>query len=115
MPTRRIVTFTRPFSLAGFHNWQPAGRYSVEIDASLMEGVIYPPYREMATMVRVDAEPDDGAARQVAIIDPRELQRALAADAVPAFPPGFGEVVKHSATGRSEEPDDRTPLHCLIR
>lgn len=107
MPTRRIVTFTHPFSLAGFHGRQPAGRYSVEIDASLMEGVTYAPYREMATMVRVDAGPGDGAARQVAIIDPRELQKVIVADAVPAFPHGFGEVVKHSAAGRSEEPDDR--------
>ena len=108
MPTRRIVTFARPLSLAGFHGWQPAGRYSVEIDDSLMEGMTYASYREMATMVRVDAERGDGAPRQVAVIDPKELQKALVADAVPDFPPGFGEVIEHSATDRPEGLDDRT-------
>lgn len=107
MPTRRIVTFTRPFSLTGFQGRQPAGRYSVEVDDSLMEGVTYAPYREMATMMRVDAEPSVGAGRQVVVIDPKELQRALAADAIPAFPAGFGEVIKHTATGRPEGPGDR--------
>jgi uncharacterized Zn-finger protein len=107
MPTRRIVTFTRPFSLTGFQGRQPAGRYSVELDDSLMEGVTYAPYREMATMMRVDAEPSDGAGRQVAVIHPKELQRALAADAIPAFPPGFGEVLEQTAAGRSEEPGNR--------
>jgi uncharacterized Zn-finger protein len=107
MPTRRIVTFARPFSLAGFHGSQPAGRYSVEIDDSLMEGMTYASYREMATMVRVDAERGDGAARQVAVIDPKELQKALVADAVPDFPPGFGEVIEHSATDRPEGLGDR--------
>ena len=107
MPTRRIVTFARPFSLAGFHGSQPAGRYSVEIDDSLMEGMTYASYREMATMVRVDAERGDGAPGQVAVIDPKELQRALVADAVPDFPPGFGEVIEHSTTDRSGGLGDR--------
>lgn len=108
MPTRRIVTFTRPFSLAGLRGLQPAGRYAVEIDDSLMEGMTSAPYREMATMMRVDAESSDGTTGQVTIIDPKELQKALLADAVPPFPPGFGEVIKHSATRQPEEPGDGT-------
>ena len=108
MSTRGFVTFTRPFSLTGFRGVQPAGRYSVEIDDSLMEGMTYAPYREMATMMRVGAEPSDGDTGQVAIIDPKELQKALVADAVPPFPPGFGEVIKRSVTRRPEEPGDAT-------
>ncbi len=111
MPTRRIVTFMRPFSLAGFYGWQPPGRYSVEIDDSLMEGMTYASYREMAIMVRVDAEGSDGARGQVAVIDPKELQKALVADAVPNFPPGFGEVIENSATDRREG----RPIETVIR
>jgi uncharacterized Zn-finger protein len=107
MPTRRIVTFMRPFSLGGFHGWQPPGRYSVEVDASLMEGMTYASYREMATMVRVVTEGGDGAPGQVAVIDPKELQKALVADAVPNFPPGFGEVIEHSVADRSGGLGDR--------
>jgi hypothetical protein len=85
----------------------------VEIDDALMEGMTYASYREMATMVRVDAERGDGAPGQVAVIDPKELQRALVADAVPDFPPGFGEVIEHSTTDRSGGLE--TAIRTLIR
>jgi hypothetical protein len=80
--TKSTVSFTRPFSLSGFDGEQPAGSYSVETDEELLDGVSFPAYRRMATMMQLDA-PSRGSAGmlQVAVINPDELAAALAADA----------------------------------
>ncbi len=82
--TKTTVTFTRPFSLSGFDGMQPAGSYSVETDEELLNGVSFPAYRRMATMMQLPAIGAKGAAGvslQVAVIDPSQLDAALAADA----------------------------------
>jgi hypothetical protein len=88
MTTRTIrttVTFTRPFSLSGFDGQQPAGSYSVETDEELLEGVSFPAYRRMATMMQLSSDASSknntSGILQVAVIDPRQLATALAADA----------------------------------
>lgn len=85
MTTRTIketVTFKRPFSLSGFDGEQPAGTYSVETDEELLEGVSFPAYRRMATMMQIEpASMKSGGAVQVAVIDPQQLRAALAMDA----------------------------------
>ena len=80
--TKSTVTFTRPFNLNGFDGEQPAGSYSVETDEELLEGMSFPAYRRMATMMQVEA-PSRGSAGilQVAVINPDELAAALAVDA----------------------------------
>ena len=79
--TKKTVTFKRPFNLSGFDGEQPAGAYSVETDEELVEGVSFPAYRRMATMMQLetDARPAGGI-RQVAVINPKELEAALAVD-----------------------------------
>jgi hypothetical protein len=80
--TKSMVTFTRPFSLTGFDGEQPAGSYSVETDEELLEGVSFPAYRRMATMMQLDVSSRGSAGvLQVAVINPDELAAALAADA----------------------------------
>ena len=85
--TKTTVTFTRPFSLSGFEGQQPAGSYSVETDEELLEGVSFPAYRRMATMMQLQSAASlDGRGSgvlQVAVIDPEQLAAALAADAAP--------------------------------
>ena len=79
--TKSTVTFTRPFSLTGFDGEQPAGSYSVETDEELLDGVSFPAYRRMATMMQLEAGARAaGGVLQVAVIDPRELEAALAVD-----------------------------------
>ena len=86
--TKSKVTFTRPFNLSGFDGEQPAGSYSVETDEELLEGVSFPAYRRMATMMQLDASSRGSAGiLQVAVINPDELTAALAVD------------VAHSADG----------------
>ena len=53
--TKSTVMFTRPFNLTGFDGEQPAGSYSVETDEELLEGMSFPAYRRMATMMQLDA------------------------------------------------------------
>ncbi len=81
--SKTTVTFTRPFSLSGFEGLQPAGSYSVETDEELLDGMSFPAYRRMATMMQLPAIGAKGAAGlslQVAVIDPSQLDAALAAD-----------------------------------
>ena len=79
--TKTTVTFTRPFSLSGFDGEQPAGSYSVETDEELLEGVSFPAYRRIATMMQLETGSRAGGdGLQVAVIDPRELEAALAVD-----------------------------------
>ena len=80
--TKKTVTFKRPFNLSGFDGEQPAGSYSVETDEELVEGVSFPAYRRMATMMQLETGARiAGGALQVAVIDPKELEAALAVDA----------------------------------
>lgn len=80
--TKSTVTFTRPFTLSGFDGEQPAGSYSVETDEEMLDGVSFPAYRRLATMMQLDAKTiGPGGILQVAVIDPGQLEAALAADA----------------------------------
>lgn len=95
--TKTTVTFTRPFSLSGFDGMQPAGAYSVETDEELLDGVSFPAYRRMATMMQLwpasigkgAGNPKASGILQVAVINPVELTAALAADL--AYAPGHDE------------------------
>ena len=72
--TKRTVIFTRPFSLSGFDGEQPAGSYSVETDEELLDGVSFPAYRRLATMMQLDVNSVGPAGiLQVAVIDPLQL------------------------------------------
>src|SRR5688500_20154662 len=55
--TKSTVTFTRPFRLGAFGEQLPAGRYPIETDEELLEGVSFPAYRRTATMMRLIADP----------------------------------------------------------
>ena len=79
--TKETVTFRRPFNLSGFDGEQPAGSYSVETDEELLEGVSFPAYRRMATTMQLETGARTaGGILQVAVIDPKELEAALAVD-----------------------------------
>lgn len=74
--TRRTVTFSRPFTLAGIDGVQPAGSYEVETDEELVEGLSFAVYRRLATVMRLPV-PDGGAGSlQIVTIDPADLAEA---------------------------------------
>ena len=82
--TKSTVTFIRPFRLGALGDQYPAGRYPIETDEELLEGVSFPAYRRTATMMRLIADPLHPSATEVAVVDPQELEEALAADAAQA-------------------------------
>ena len=76
---RKTVTFKMPFSLEGAGLNLPAGSYEVITDEELVEGLSFPVYRRIATMMLVPGH----LARSVEMVtvDPPALAAALERDA----------------------------------
>ena len=81
--TKRTVTFSRPFKLGTSDVVFPAGRYFIETDEDLVDELSFPFYRRTATMMQLIADPLRPGITETAVIDPLELEAALAADSAP--------------------------------
>jgi hypothetical protein len=79
--TRTTVTFTRPFALRGVEGVRAAGSYTVETDEQLLEGVSFPVYRRVATLIFLPSRTGSVNSGEVVAIDPLELQAAQERDA----------------------------------
>jgi hypothetical protein len=79
--SRKTVTFTRPFSLSGIDEEQPAGPYTVETDEELLPGLSFPAYRRIATLIYLRSRGGGRVVEEVVKIDPLELQAAQERDA----------------------------------
>ncbi len=75
---RKTVTFKMPFLLEGIGRTLPAGSYEVITDEELVEGLSFPVYHRMATMMLVPGK----LARSVEMVtvDPLALAEALERD-----------------------------------
>jgi hypothetical protein len=81
MPTNsRTVTFSKPFTLVGLDEEQPAGSYTVETDEEQLPVLLHTGYRRTMTWLTVPSHATAGATQMVSI-DPSELEAALARDA----------------------------------
>jgi hypothetical protein len=72
------VTFSKPFLLKGVDRMLPAGTYRVVTDEELIEGLSFPVYRRVATMIFVPA-PHGASSIEMVTIDPLDLQSTLEA------------------------------------
>ena len=77
----KIVVFTRPFLLKGVDRQLPAGDYKVVTDEELIEGLSFPVYRRVATMIFVPGQSSPTSSVEMVTIDPLDLQAALDRDA----------------------------------
>jgi len=75
----KTVVFNRPFLLKGVDRILPAGSYRVVTDEELIEGISFPAYRRIATMIFVPA-PHGASSIEMVGIDPIDLQAALERD-----------------------------------
>ena len=77
---REDIVFKRPFMLKGWAEPQPAGAYTVDVEEELIEGLSFPAYRGVSTMITRQATPA-GALVESIPVAPGELAeaRALAA------------------------------------
>jgi hypothetical protein len=78
--SRKTVTFGHPFTLAGVERPLPAGRYDVVTDEELIEGLSFPAYRRLATMMLVPAQSGHASSVEMLNVDPLELAAAQERD-----------------------------------
>jgi len=75
-------TFSKPFMLKGVDRLLPAGDYRVTTDEELIEGLSFPVYRRVATMIFIPGPAQRGL--EMITIDPADLQAAQQQDAAEA-------------------------------
>ena len=71
----------RPFLLKGVDRTLPAGEYEVVTDEELIEGLSFPVYRRLATMMYVPAQSHRASSIEMVTLDPAALQAAQDRDA----------------------------------
>ena len=80
------MTFASPFVLGGSDEVLPAGAYIVETDEELLEGLSFPAYRRILTLIHLHAEPKYPGRMRTLTIDPTELDAAFVRDKAAAEP-----------------------------
>jgi hypothetical protein len=75
----KTITFRRPFCVKGVDRLLPPADYQVMTDEELIEGLSFPAYRRVSTVMFVPAE--SGCAVEMVTIDPLNLQAAQEQDA----------------------------------
>jgi hypothetical protein len=78
---RTTCAFTRPFRLHGVDRVLPAGSYDVVTEEELIEGLSFPVYRRVSTVIFVAGQ--SASSIEMVAIDPRDLAAAQANDSDP--------------------------------
>jgi hypothetical protein len=78
--TRKTITFAKPFSLMGVGRILPAGNYEVVTDEELIEGLSFPVYRRVATMMLAPTQSQNRSSVGMLTIDPLDLASAVERD-----------------------------------
>ena len=79
----KTVVFSKPVLLKGIDRTLPAGNYRVVTDEELTEGISFPVYRRISTMIFVPARMQGASSVEMVTIGPLDLQTALDRDAAP--------------------------------
>jgi hypothetical protein len=64
---RETVTFKHPFRIKGIDRPLPAGAYEVITDEEMIEGLSFPAFRRVATMIMVPAAAQNSAMEMLSI------------------------------------------------
>jgi hypothetical protein len=81
--TRKTVTFNRPASIEGVGRVLPAGSYEVVTDDELIEGLSFPVYRRVATMLLASTD-SSLPSIEMLTIEPDDLAAAMKRDTLAA-------------------------------
>ena len=101
----RSVAFSHPFALKGIGRTLPAGDYRVVTDEELIEGLSFPVYRRVATMIFVPAQSHQVSSVEMIAIDPLYLQTAQDRDRATLQATVAGEAASNSnVAGHRSEP-----------
>jgi len=75
----KTITFHHPFWLKGVDRELPSGDYRVVTNEELIEGLSFPAYHRIATVIFVPSP--SGSAVEMVTIDPADLEAAQERDA----------------------------------
>ena len=75
------MTFRHPFRIKGIDRQLRAGAYEVVTDEELIEGLSFPAFRRVATVIMVPGAPPHQTSTEMLSIAPADLADAQAADA----------------------------------
>jgi len=75
---RETITFRNPFRIKGVDRLLPPGAYEVITDEEMIEGLSFPAFRRVATMIMVPAATQNSAMEMVSIgsVDLADAQHA---------------------------------------
>ena len=79
--TTRTFDFRHPFALPGVDGILPAGTYVLETDEEAIPGLSFVAYRRVRSTLAISGWFGGSDVRQVATIDPKDLDAVLALDA----------------------------------
>lgn len=68
--SKKKVTFRKPFVLGEFDEVLPAGQYDVETDEELLEGISFPVYQRILTVIHLHPKTGQPGLTQALTIDP---------------------------------------------
>ena len=74
------VTFRNAFVLSGVDRQLPPGSYRIDTDEELIEGLSFPAYRRVSTMLFLPALSLKSSVTEVIMIQPDDLTKALECD-----------------------------------
>ena len=78
---RETVDFKRPFLIKGVDRLLPPGRYEVVTDEEMIEGLSFPSFRRVATMIMVPGAPPHQSSIEMISISSIALSDAQRDDA----------------------------------
>ena len=78
---RETVHFRHPFRIKGIDRQLAPGDYEVVTDEEMIEGLSFPCYRRVATMIMVPGAPPQRAAMEMISISSADLSNAQRIDA----------------------------------
>ena len=113
--SKKTVIFRRPFVLGGFDEVLPAGAYSVETDEELLEGISFPAYRRILTLIHLHGKPGHPGLTQTLTIDPNELDAALKRDQAPAELPVGRDASQKTLIGTTESRREKSDRQAIER
>jgi hypothetical protein len=78
---RETVHFRHPFHIKGIDRQLAAGAYEIITDEEMIEGLSFPSFRRVATMIMVPGAPPQRAAMEMISISAVDLSEAQRIDA----------------------------------
>jgi hypothetical protein len=78
---RETITFRNPFRINGIDRLLPAGAYELITDEEMIEGLSFPSFRRVATMIMVPAASPRSSAMEMVSIASADVLEAQRIDA----------------------------------